>query len=71
MYSVLFRVLFSMCLHLPENEVKDDTSCSTLIKNKNLIFLIYNEIQNGAVVKSYMANGLLIYGEIFAHFLIY
>jgi hypothetical protein len=32
----------------------------------------YNkEIQNGAVAKSYMTNGLLIYGEIFAHFLIY
>jgi hypothetical protein len=37
-------------------------------------FLIYKEIQNGAVAKSYMTNGLLIYGdfgEIFAHFLIY
>ncbi len=28
-------------------------------------------IQNGAVAKSYMTNGLLIYGKIFAHFLIY
>jgi len=28
-------------------------------------------MQNGAVEKSYMTNGLLIYGEIFAHFLIY
>jgi hypothetical protein len=27
--------------------------------------------QGGAVAKSYMTNGLLIYGEIFAHFLIY
>jgi hypothetical protein len=26
------------------------------------IFLIYKEIQNGAVVKSYMNKGLLIYG---------
>jgi hypothetical protein len=25
------------------------------------IFLIYKEIQNGAVAKSYMTNGLLIY----------
>jgi hypothetical protein len=32
-----------------------------LIK-KNLIFLIYKEIQNGAVAKSYMTDGLLIYG---------
>ncbi len=29
------------------------------------------KIQNGAVAKSYMTNGLLIYGEIFAHLLIY
>jgi hypothetical protein len=40
-------------------------------KKENIIFLIYREIQNGAVAKSYMTNGLLIYGEIFAHFLIY
>jgi hypothetical protein len=38
---------------------------------KNLIFLIFKKIQNGAVAKSYMTNGILIYGEIFAHFLIY
>jgi hypothetical protein len=35
------------------------------------IFLIYNEIQSGAVAKSFMTNGLLILGEIFSHFLIY
>jgi hypothetical protein len=40
-------------------------------KKENLIFLIYKEIQYEAVAKSYMTNGLLIYGEIFAHFLIY
>ncbi len=40
-------------------------------KKENLIFLIYKEIQNGAVAKSYMTNGLLINGELFAHFLIY
>ncbi len=34
-------------------------------KKENLIFLIYKEIQNGAVAKSYMANGLLIYGEVY------
>jgi hypothetical protein len=31
-------------------------------KKENEIFLIYKEIQNGAVAKSYMTNGLLIYG---------
>jgi hypothetical protein len=50
-------------------------SCSTTTqhtdKKENQIFFIYKEIQNGAVAKSYMTSGLLIYGEIFAHFLIY
>jgi hypothetical protein len=40
-------------------------------KKENQIFLTYKEIQNGAVAKSYMTNSVLIYGEIFAHFLIY
>jgi hypothetical protein len=37
-------------------------------KKENQIFLIYKDIQNGAVAKT---NALLIYREIFAHFLIY
>ncbi len=36
---------------------------NALIKKENQIFLIYKEIQNGAVAKSYMTNGLLIYGK--------
>jgi hypothetical protein len=40
-------------------------------KKENRIFLLYKEILNGAVAKSYMTYGLLIYGEIFAHFLVY
>ncbi len=40
-------------------------------KIENHIFLIYMEIQSGAVAKSYMTNGPLIYGEIFPHFVIY
>jgi hypothetical protein len=39
-------------------------------KKENQIFLKFREIQNGAVAKSYMTNGLLIYGEIFAPFLL-
>ncbi len=35
---------------------------------KNQIFLIYKEIQNGAVAKSYMTNGLLLkYLRIFSY----
>ncbi len=48
--------------------------CNLLLltdKKENQIFLIYEEIQNGAVAKSYMTNGLLIYGKIYAHFLRY
>jgi hypothetical protein len=33
-------------------------------KKANKIFLIYEEIQKGAVEKSYMRKGLLIYEEI-------
>jgi hypothetical protein len=40
-------------------------------KKENQNFPIYKEIQNGAVAKSYITNGLLTYGEIFPHFLIY
>jgi hypothetical protein len=46
-------------------------ACCTLIKKKIKFFLIVKEIQDGAVAKSYKTNGRLIYGEIFAHFLIY
>jgi hypothetical protein len=34
----------------------------TLIKKENQIFLAYEEFQEGPVAKSYMTNGLLIYG---------
>jgi hypothetical protein len=59
--------------HSKANDIVQDVNfaLSTLIKKENQIFLEYKEIQNGAVAKSYMTNGLLIYGEIFAHFLIY
>jgi hypothetical protein len=40
-------------------------------KKENQIFFIYKENQSGAVAKSYMTNGLLIYGEILSHFFIY
>jgi hypothetical protein len=44
---------------------------STLMKKKTKFSIIYKESQKGAVAKSYMTNGLLIYDQIFAHFLIY
>jgi hypothetical protein len=35
----------------------------TLIKKENQMFLIYKEIKNGAVAKSYMRKGFLIFEE--------
>jgi hypothetical protein len=35
------------------------------------MFLIYKEIQSGAVAKSYMRKGFLIYGDMRKYFTIY
>ena len=43
----------------------------TLIKKKRKFFLIYKEIQNGAVAKSYMKKGFLIYEEMSKYLVIY
>jgi hypothetical protein len=40
-------------------------------KKDNQIFLIYREIQSGAVTKSYMRKGFLIYEEMCKYFPIY
>jgi hypothetical protein len=40
-------------------------------KKENRIFLIYREIQSGAVAKSYMRKGFLIYEEMRKYFPIY
>jgi hypothetical protein len=37
-------------------------------KKENQIFLIYKEIQSGAVAKSYMRKGFLIYVEMSKYF---
>jgi hypothetical protein len=42
--------------------IREGGMLGTLIKKKIRFFLIYKEIQKGAVAKSYMTNGLLIYG---------
>jgi hypothetical protein len=58
-------------LSLQNEDIKVLADYSCTDKKEKKIFLIYKEIQNGAVAKSYMTNGILIYGKIFAHFLIY
>ncbi len=40
-------------------------------KKENKIFLIFKEIQSGAVAKSYMGRGFLIYKEMRKYFPIY
>jgi len=40
-------------------------------KKENQIFLIYKEIQSGAVAKSYMRKGILMYEEMRKYFPIY
>jgi hypothetical protein len=40
-------------------------------KKEYKIFLIYREIQSGAVAKSYMRKGILIYEEMRKYFPIY
>jgi hypothetical protein len=40
-------------------------------KNENKIFLIYSEIQSGAVAKSYMRKGFLIYEKMRKYFPVY
>jgi hypothetical protein len=40
-------------------------------KKENQIFLIYKEIKNGAVAKSYMRKGFLIFEEMRKYLIIY
>jgi hypothetical protein len=45
--------------------------CFCTDKKENKIFLIYKEIQKGAVAKSYMRKGILIYEEMRKFLVIY
>jgi hypothetical protein len=47
----------------------DDHECTD--KKESPIFLIYKEIQNGAVAKSYMRKGFLTYEEMRKYLTIY
>jgi hypothetical protein len=56
---------------LTTNYYTDISYKGTLIKKENKIFLIYKEIQSGAVAKSYMRKGFLIYEEMRKYFPIF
>jgi len=45
--------------------------CAYTDKKENQIFLIYEEIQSGAVAKSYIRKGFLVYEEMRKYFPIY
>jgi hypothetical protein len=45
--------------------------CELTDKKENQIFLIYKEIQSGAVAKSFIRKGFLIYEEMRTYFPIY
>ncbi len=47
-----------------------DVMDGALIKNKITLFITDKEIQSGAVAKTYMRKGLLIYEEMHKHFTI-
>jgi len=53
----------------PESFAKSWQHCTD--KKENQIFLIYKEIQSGAVAKSFMRKGFLIYEEMRKYFPIY
>jgi hypothetical protein len=56
--AVLYKKYFRLLLSTSTHRVVSHND-----KKENQIFLICKEIRNGAVAKSYMTNGLLIYGK--------
>jgi hypothetical protein len=68
-----FYIGFSPALHLQWGEISTIMGFlwSYTDKKENQIFLIYKEIQSGAVAKSFMRKGFLIYEEMPKYFPIY
>jgi hypothetical protein len=66
----IWLYIYGIRLRTPGVEIQ---SLPTLYtdKKENQIFLIYREIQSGAVAKSYIRKGFLIYEEMRKYFLIY
>jgi hypothetical protein len=54
--------------YLPNSGKKDGKMQRYTDKKENQIFLIYREIQSGAVAKSYMRKGFLMYEEMRKYF---
>ncbi len=67
---IIFLTFLSMCFSLILNHTPSPI-CPTLIKKKIKFFSYIKENSDESGAKSYMTIGLLIYGEIFAQFLIY
>jgi hypothetical protein len=56
------KIQYMYCTLLLFLQAARDSGHHRTDKKENQIFLIYKEIQSGAVAKSYMTNGLLRYG---------
>ncbi len=69
-FTVIFRIRVVFTHVLRFCELVERSGFHYTDKKENQIFHIYKKMQKGSVAKSYMTNGLLKYGEIFAHFLI-
>ncbi len=63
------RVQAGYAAHLPAHEPALKVLYTD--KKENKIFLIYKEIQKGAVAKTYMRKGFLIYKEMHKYLVIY
>jgi hypothetical protein len=68
----LLRLILFICIDaILQCALEDGPSVSYTDKKENKIFLIFKEIRNGAVAKSYMRKGYLIYEEIRKYLVIY
>jgi hypothetical protein len=63
--------MYSLSPHLLQFQQSAGATPLYTDKKENQIFLIYKEIQSGAVAKSYMRKGFLIYEEMRKYFPIY
>ncbi len=70
-YNVSRKLDFNQTLHVQTVNKPRSPWSETITytdKKENQIFLIYKEIQSGAVAKSYMRKGFLIYEEMRKYF---
>jgi hypothetical protein len=70
-YKFLQSYLASLAIGNPPHKLSTKVRGGYTDKKEKKIFLICKEIQSGAVAKSYMRKGFLIYEEMQKYFSIY